>query len=272
MGAYPPPSRCAMTARRSGALFRTQVIFFLGKIELITLYAYACYVRRSMDIKKTQPEQSKDNSPNVNAKKRKHDKLNAKRPFDECMKALAKKPKSPAEAKARIRRGIYKGETDKNGRAHGKGTMKYKCKCTYTGEFKDGKKNGRGINEYCNGDVCEVGYKENKPHGGFRLRKTLGSIKVIIRGEFKDGKIAGPVNILFPTGGLYRGETKNWKPHGRGAMIYPDGDVYSGEWMDGKQHGKGKLIRNDDEVLMGRWKNGLMCLSRARVASVDVRA
>ena len=49
---------------------------------------------------------------------------------------------------------IYEGQVSNNGLPHGKGILKSSIE-TYEGEFKNGKKEGKGVVRYATGEVYE---------------------------------------------------------------------------------------------------------------------
>jgi len=99
----------------------------------------------------------------------------------------------------------------------------------YTGIFVNGKKNGRGCNDYVNGNkYC---------------------------GNFKDDKIEGKGEMTFADGASYAGDFKNGKPEGSGTYKYPDGAFYVGAFKNGNANGRGKLTISGD-FQNGEFQNG----------------
>ena len=78
---------------------------------------------------------------------------------------------------------------------------------TYTGEWKDGERNGQGTMTYADGDTYT--------------------------GEWKDGKRNGHGTGKYIAGSSYTGEWKGGKPTGQGTITYPNGTKRTGEWKDG---------------------------------------
>src|SRR5688572_3696270 len=99
----------------------------------------------------------------------------------------------------------------------------------YEGEFRNGKRHGRGILITADGHRYE--------------------------GEFLNGLRSGR-GILRHTGYTYEGSFLNDKPHGQGVIIWRDGDRYEGGWADGKTHGFGTYTKADGRVFVGQWLNG----------------
>ena len=90
---------------------------------------------------------------------------------------------------------------------NGVGTFEMKGVYTYTGQFKNGKGDGRGEVVHSNGSRYV--------------------------GEVKEDKYNGQ-GIFYDAGDKYVGERKDGKINGQGTYTYADGDKYVGEWKDGK--------------------------------------
>ena len=102
---------------------------------------------------------------------------------------------------------VYMGEF-KNGKREGRGVYEWSSGSTYEGEWRDNKRDGRGVWRDCNGDVYEGEYKSNRKEG-----------KGVIR---------------YPTGSSYEGEFRNDKLHGKGVYKNACGNVLKrGEWEYG---------------------------------------
>jgi hypothetical protein len=147
----------------------------------------------------------------------------------------------------------YEGQT-KSGRAHGSGEIilasgdKYEGivfiphgmgvynyanangRKKFTGEFVNGKRNGRGLMEWKNG------------------AKYFG--------EWKDGNMHGQGIIMYSDGGVYSGQWRNGTFHGDGKATYANGDKYKGQYESGKRHGKGKMMWRNGSEYDGGWKEG----------------
>ena len=99
----------------------------------------------------------------------------------------------------------------------------------YVGEFRDGKKEGRGIYYYKSGSRYE--------------------------GEYKNGKYNGKGIYYYNSGNKYEGEYKNGKAEGKGIYYYKNGDRYEGEFKDNKIEGKGIYYYNNGDREMGDYLN-----------------
>lgn len=98
------------------------------------------------------------------------------------------------------------------------------------GRDADGRRHGKGIARYPNGDVFE--------------------------GTYQHGKRDGSGSYTFKNGASYVGSYKNNKKHGAGKLIYPDGSAFDGDWRADKRHGQGKYQYKNGDVYDGGWKMG----------------
>ena len=129
--------------------------------------------------------------------------------------------------------GRYEGEF-KNGKREGKGIYYYKDGDRYEGEFKNDKYEGKGIYYYDDGDRYE--------------------------GEFKNSLFEGK-GIYYYTndpwkGDTYEGDWKNDKKEGKGIYYWNDGDRYEGDWKNDSKEGKGIYYYNNGNREMGDYLNG----------------
>ena len=99
----------------------------------------------------------------------------------------------------------------------------------YVGEFKHGKKHGRGTYTFAN-------------------KKYVG--------EFRDGEYHGQGTFTFADGLKYVGEFKDGIYNGQGTFTFADGKKYVGEFMGGKYHGQGTFTLADGSVKEGIFEHG----------------
>ncbi|KAJ9595979.1 hypothetical protein L9F63_012800 [Diploptera punctata] len=157
----------------------------------------------------------------------------------------------------------------------------------YIGEWKDNKKDGKGIfythshfqyegdwkHDYRHGYGILSKKQENdtyksiyvgdwwngKKHGQGRYHYADGSC---FDGEWKNGKRNGKGECFFADGSYYFGEWKNDRFHGYGLFIQSNGNQYEGEWQFDKKHGHGKYYHLDSGQLQeGIWKNNICVCS-----------
>ena len=100
----------------------------------------------------------------------------------------------------------------------------------YSGEWKDGKREGLGT-EYSQGYAVYTGeWKNGKRNGSGKEMDENGN--VVFVGEWKDGK-------------------------GKGKEMDGNGNViYEGEWSDGKRNGKGEEKMEKGMIRLGHWRDG----------------
>jgi hypothetical protein len=116
-----------------------------------------------------------------------------------------------------------------------KGTMLYSNGAKYDGEWKNDKKNGKGV-------FTSSHY--------YNCRKTVG---MKYEGEFKDDKFDGYGITTYTNGDRYEGEWKNSKQYGKGTVSYLDGSKYEGEWVNGHFQGLGTFYLKNGEKYEGRF-------------------
>jgi hypothetical protein len=124
----------------------------------------------------------------------------------------------------------------------------------YEGEWKDGKKNGRGKLTFPDGEVHEGEWKDDKRNG--RCKCTFMPDGQVYEGEWKDGKMNGRGKMTFPDGQVYEGEWKDDKKNGRGKHTWPCGQVYEGEWKDDAYNGQGSMNHPGCRCQCGTWEDG----------------
>lgn len=119
----------------------------------------------------------------------------------------------------------------------GKADVQYPNNDVYTGDFKNGLKEGNGVYTYANGDKYTGEWKNNLQHG---IGRTEYAKNAKYYGRFSEGK-----------------------RNGEGVYYFPNGDIYSGSWKDNLKHGKGvyiinscKLEGNNYMKIVGSWENG----------------
>jgi hypothetical protein len=150
---------------------------------------------------------------------------------------------------------IYEGEIENN-LPHGNGTMIYKDGAKYTGNWKNGKKEGYGIYEFSNDDKNKIysGLFENDEICGLGL--IVYTDNTFYQGEFKRGKCEGYGKYIFDGGNIYEGEWKNEKMEGYGKYIFTNGDIYEGQSIYNKFCGHGVMTYSKGNKFEGIWYNG----------------
>ena len=145
----------------------------------------------------------------------------------------------------------YVGEW-KHGRKHGKGTYTGYDGSKYVGEYKDDKKHGHGTKMYVSGAKYVGEWKDGKKHGKGAYTWSDGSKYV---GGYKDGKSHGHGTKIHVTGAEYVGEWKDGRKHGKGTYTRSNGSKYVGEYKDSEKHGYGTKIYVSGAEYAGEWVN-----------------
>jgi len=127
---------------------------------------------------------------------------------------------------------VYTGQF-KDGKPEGKGIMKYDD-YTYDGSFKNGLEDGKGMIIYRNGAKENVFYNKGtkvKPD-----EKILAADWKGLEGQsdecIKGNCITGFGTVQFPSGNKYVGNFVNRKKHGSGIFYFSNGDQFEGTFKD----------------------------------------
>jgi len=145
-----------------------------------------------------------------------------------------------------------------NGFANGKGTLQWykdgKPNGTYTGERKEGKANGSGINNWLSGDRYEGNWKDDQPDGKGTYTWANGSG---YQGDWVEGRKHGNAIYLWPNGDRFEGTYRNDRPFA-GVYIRADGSRYLAEISD-NSIGPGKRIFSAEEIQAVRKVGSKIC-------------
>ena len=107
---------------------------------------------------------------------------------------------------------------------NGLGTKHYPEGHQYTGQWKEGKRHGKGVERRENGGLVTGNYKNDRPHG-YGTYTFVNSAKYAIDWTGDEKQISGP--YAFSNGGKYVGGHDN-REHGHGTVMYNDGGTYVG--------------------------------------------
>lgn len=118
----------------------------------------------------------------------------------------------------------------------------------YSGEWKNGMRDGHGVQTWPDGSRYEGQWIEDKANGKGKLIHADGDI---YEGDWVNDKANGEGTYMHANGAKYVGHWKDDKQNGRGVESWPDGAKYDGEYKEGKKHGKGTLHFAD-----GSWYQG----------------
>ena len=147
----------------------------------------------------------------------------------------------------------------------------YTMALKFEGEYKNGKKNGKGKEFYKSHDIYENEYSLGEKSGSkliyegeFLNGKRNGkgkeyndNGKLIFEGEYKNGKIfKGIINIYYYSSLLYNGEFSNGKKNGIGKEYFDNGKLkFEGEFLNGKKW-NGIISNQYNSVYKFEIKNG----------------
>ena len=135
----------------------------------------------------------------------------------------------------RYKDGLFEGIII-NGKRELRGIMKYKNGGKYEGQWKNDRRNGKGVftsQNYNNPNLTGIKYE----------------------GEFNNDKIEGYGIGKYSSGDKYEGEWKNNKQYGRGVLNYVGGGKYVGEWKNGKLNGEGIYYLKNGERFEGKFED-----------------
>ena len=147
----------------------------------------------------------------------------------------------------------YTGEF-KNGKANGKGKFVNKSGGVYIGDFKDNLRSGSGTLTTPSGMKYSGGWLNDKFHGTGSLTFDNGDVYT---GQFADGMFNGKGTYKWVNGQKYVGSYANDKSNGQGTLTYADGRKYVGNFVDGKFNGEGTIYDAQGiKVYSGLWEDG----------------
>ena len=131
--------------------------------------------------------------------------------------------------------GDYKEDKDKNQVMHGKGEFVSKA-FRYKGEFRDNKKDGKGLHVWANGDKFDGDFVADEPAGRGLWEFATGDR---YEGDIAKGKFNGKGTLTTKAGDKYVGTFVDSLQHGKGVYQFANGDKYDGEMKQGKLAGVG---------------------------------
>ena len=147
----------------------------------------------------------------------------------------------------------------KNGLPDGNGTLNTILDgmgYTYTGEFKKGKKEGKGnFSSKDNNYNYDGGWREDKKYGV----GTLYDHGDKYTGDFIDDKYCGNGTLCGKNGEIYECEFKNGKPDGIGRVTLVNGDVYTGTFVQGEILGQVSIKYKNGDSYDGYYKDNNKC-------------
>ena len=126
-----------------------------------------------------------------------------------------------------------------DGAPDGEGVLRDAFGTNYQGEFREGKKEGRGEMTFgsehpLSGSTYVGQFKNDMPHGHGLMNYSNGATYT---GGYQLGQFHGHGSMLFSNGDHYRGSYKDGLKEGFGVYTYVDGARYEGRWRNDQEHG-----------------------------------
>lgn len=119
-------------------------------------------------------------------------------------------------------------------------------KAHYKGEWRNDKREGKGIGVSSYGWMYEGDWLKDRKHGYGILSKISedGNIRKVYAGEWAEGKKHGFGNKWYKDGSYYEGTFRRNKRADYGQIWYKCGSgYYQGAWLNDRYHGEGILIQ-----------------------------
>ncbi|MCH3981082.1 MAG: glycosyl hydrolase family 25 [Prevotella sp.] len=156
------------------------------------------------------------------------------------------------------------------GRENGQGTLSW-GPYTYRGGFKDDKFEGYGELTYKDSIVYSGQWKQGKRYGKGIIRDSLG--RKICGNWYADSLISG---TRYDAEGTYVGQlTRKGVAEGHGSYLGSDGKYYEGGWKDDQRTHFGFSIQPHRQLRAGEWKDDRyigerVVYSTDRIYGIDV--
>ncbi len=160
-----------------------------------------------------------------------------------------------AEAAERVARG---GPLWPKTTLNGSHTRAYENTGSYTGDFVDGERHGRGVFEFDFFGRYEGEFKHNHMHGQGVMELTSGRrYEGEWLGSRQHGRGMYTWNVGLSAGCRHEGEYNDGLKHGRGVFSWPNGSRYEGEFCKDSRTGRGTYTWPTGAIYEGRFLEGL---------------
>ena len=150
---------------------------------------------------------------------------------------------------------LYKGSF-KNNFFDGNGHQTYQNidnqKIIYEGEFKIGKREGKGKLTFSDGNYYEGEFKNDKFEGEGYFKYKDGRE---YNGYWKNNEMNGKGEFTWGDNKKYNGEYKDSRRDGFGIYYFGENDYYEGNWLNNLPHGEGKIC-NEGKTIEGYFRFG----------------
>lgn len=148
----------------------------------------------------------------------------------------------------------YSGQM-KDGKRQGQGTFIWQNGQSYTGAWQNDLPEGRGSLRFANGDLYEGDIKAGVPEG-FGIKHFTASGDRY-EGQFKAGGIDGFGTYADKSGNRYTGQWQAGIKQGKGKYEWQGGQRYEGEWAQDQPNGQGEIVFATGDRYVGTVKAGL---------------
>lgn len=125
----------------------------------------------------------------------------------------------------------------------------------YTGQWKNGQRNGQGKQVWLDGSYYEGYWFQDKAHGKGRLVHMQGTI---YEGYWLFDQAHGPGAYYTEEGSFYQGNWYADKQHGLGLEKWASGASYEGSYFMGMKHGRGCFVWEDGSKYQGEFHENLI--------------
>ena len=169
----------------------------------------------------------------------------------------------------------YEGEKNENGDLHGFGKHTLKDNSVYEGEFKDGRKCGKGKYTFANGMKCEANMNLKRPlvadtrlsgisNGTFNLR-TGHAFHEYKAGDFYEGVLTKlflaalmwMIFLVISINVCISGEIFDDNFNGIGTLTEVNGTTYTGSFVSGLKSGHGVQKYRNGENYVGQFERNM---------------
>ncbi len=149
--------------------------------------------------------------------------------------------------------GDYREDKDKTQTLHGQGEYISQA-FRYKGEFKDGKKQGKGVYIWANGDKFDGEFADDQVSGKGRWEFAAGGVYV---GDVLNAVMVGKGVLVAKNGDRYEGMFSAGQPHGKGVYVFANGDKYEGSMVSGKMSGNGTYTNKGGDKFIVPFVDGV---------------
>lgn len=149
----------------------------------------------------------------------------------------------------------YRGQF-RDGKRHGRGTLTDAQGTKHDAEWRYDKRQGKGIEVYLDGTRFTGVYVDDMRSGHGKMSWPEGSQ---YSGQFDRGKANGEGILQRTDGSVYKGHFSEDSMSGQGCMQWKDGVKYVGQFVANRREGRGKMTWTSGKwhTFDGTWRNGM---------------